>query len=136
MPRRGGFVRAVAQAKREAERKKYQQVLAVMKAQSQAAKAAEQARKAYKHPSAAEQKERDRLYTESRLAHVSPKRRTRTNDDMLKHTSYRCLTVGHVLDVQTLKQPLPNPVFTPGPLAIVEPPPLPQNYQPLMPTGL
>lgn len=44
--------------------------------------------------------------------------------------------IKHFLDVQTLKQPPPNPVFTPGPLAIAEPPPDPQRYQPPAPTGL
>ena len=71
MTRRGGFVRAVAQAQRETERRKRQQALNSIKAQSQAAKIAEQTKKAYERASATEQKERARLYTESRLAHVN-----------------------------------------------------------------
>ena len=137
MTRRGGFVRAVAQAQRETERRKRQQALNWIKAQSQAAKTAEQTKKAYERASAAEQKESAQLYAESRLAHVNLQNEeleqviTRLNSVLTD-----ALAVQHFLDVQTLKPPLPNPVFTSGPLAIAEPPPAPYLYQPPMPTGL
>ncbi len=137
MTRRGGFVRAVAQAQRETERRKRQQTLNSIKAQSQAAKIAEQTKKAYERASAAEQKERARLYTESRLAHVNLQNEELEQAMMrLNSVLTDALAVQHFLDVQTLKSPLPNPVFTPGPLAIAEPPPAPYLYQPPTPTGL
>ena len=75
--------------------------------------------------------------TESRLAHVNLQNEeleqvlTRLNTVLTD-----ALAVQHFLDVQILKSPLPNPVFTPGPLAIAEPPPAPYLYQPPAPTGL
>lgn len=127
----------MAQTQREAERRKSLQASNLLKAQSQAAKVAEQTRKAYERASQVEQKERTRLYVESRIAHAN------LQNEELEHTVARLNTllteavaVQHFLDVQTLKPPLPNPVFTPGPLAITEPPPAPYLYQPPAPTGL
>jgi len=137
MARRGSFVRAMAQTQREAERRKNLQAINVLKAQSQAAKVAEQTRKAYERASQAEQKERTRLYVESRIAHANLQ--NEELEQLMAHLNTlltEALTVQHFLDIQTLKQPLPNPVFTPGPLAVAEPPPAPYLYQPPVPTGL
>lgn len=67
MARRSGLVRAIAQAQREAERMRIDQE----RAQTQAAKAAAQAQKAYQRAQIADQKERARLYAESRAAQVA-----------------------------------------------------------------
>jgi len=137
MTKRGGFVRAMAQAQKEAERKREQQARALQKAQSEGAKAVVQAKKAKEDALKAEKKERDRLSAEAGIAQVN------LQNEELEQSMLRLATlltdalkIQHFFDVQTLKQPLPNPVFTPGSLAIPEPPPAPYLYQPPAPTGL
>ncbi len=63
MARRSGFLHAMVQAQREAERKRTTQLREMAKAQTQAARTAEKARKDYERAIVANQKERDRLYT-------------------------------------------------------------------------
>ena len=46
------------------------------------------------------------------------------------------LTVDDFLDFETLKEAAPLPVFAPGALAHPEPPPSPEAFRPLEPTGL
>ncbi len=65
MTRRRGSLYARAQAQRDAEKKRLAQ------AQTQAARAADRAQKAYLAAQIADQKERARLYTESRVAQVA-----------------------------------------------------------------
>ncbi len=67
MARRSSLFRSIAQKQREAERIR----IAQERAQTQAAKAAAQAQKAYQRAQIADQKERARLYAESRAADVA-----------------------------------------------------------------
>ena len=67
MARRSGLLHAIAQAQLEAERKQKAQP----REMNQAARAAEKARKDYERAVTADQKERARLYTESRIAQVN-----------------------------------------------------------------
>ena len=67
MARRGGIIHALNQAQREAER----QQKAYLRAQAQAVRAYEQAQKAYERATAADQKEKARLYAESRAAQAA-----------------------------------------------------------------
>ncbi len=132
MMRRSGLTRRL-QAQREAERRQVQQARALTKA----AKDAERARKADEQGRQLEQKERVRLSIEAGIAQAELQ-----NEELeqvmaqLSSLLVESLAVEHFLDVQALKQPLPNPVFIPGPLAIAETLPDPQRYQPLAPTGL
>lgn len=58
------------QAQREAERKRAAQQRAMVKAQTQVARAAEKARKDYERALVADQKVRTQVYIESRMAQV------------------------------------------------------------------
>ncbi|GHO82138.1 restriction endonuclease [Dictyobacter formicarum] len=107
------------------------------KEQTQAAKAAERARKAYENAQKADQKERARLYTESRIAQVN------LQNEQLEQviTSFNTLLTDSLntdsfIPFETLKQPGNLPNFNPGPLATPEPPPVEQNYRPPEPSGL
>ncbi len=70
MARRSGFLHAMIQAQREAERKRAAQQRAMVKAQTQVARAAEKARKDYERALVADQKVRTQVYIESRMAQV------------------------------------------------------------------
>jgi restriction system protein len=67
MTRRSGILRA----KREADRQRLAQQRLQVQLQTQVARAAAQARKAYEQALRTDQRERARLYTESRIAQVS-----------------------------------------------------------------
>jgi restriction system protein len=130
MARRSSLLRAIAQTQREAERKR----LAQARAQTQAAKAAAKAQKAYER---ADQKERARLYAESRAAQVAMQNEELERDVMrLNNLLLEALSKDSFLDFQTLKQPPNFPVFNPGQLAVSEPRPAPQMYLPPELTGL
>ena len=64
MARRRGIVRTLVQAQHDAERRRAAQLRQQVQFQTQAAKAAEKARKDYERAQQADQKERDRLYAE------------------------------------------------------------------------
>jgi restriction system protein len=133
MARRSGFVRTMSQALRDAERRR----IAQQKAQTQAAKAAISAQKAYQRALNADKKERERLYIESRIAEVNLQNEQleqRIKD--LEQILSNAFASNSYIDIQTLKQPLNLPVFKPGPLAIAEPPPSPNAYKPPEPTGI
>ena len=116
----------IAQAQREAERQRLAQQRLEASRQTQAARAAASAQKAYEQALYADQKERARLYTESRIAQVS------WQNELLDRYATRCgnllseaLDIDSFIDVQTLKQAPESPVFNPGQLAVAEPLPLP-----------
>jgi len=71
MARRSGILRTLVQAQREAEQQRLAQQRLQVQLQTQVARAAAQARKAYEQALRADQKERARLYTESRIAQVN-----------------------------------------------------------------
>src|SRR5437763_758877 len=129
MARRSRFLHALAQAQREAERVRIAQLRMQTQLQTQAARAAEKARRDYERAQLADQKERARLYTESRIAQVDLQnelidqaitRLTNILRDVLSIDSY--------IDLKTLKQAPEYPVFNPGQLGVAEPPPMPHMY--------
>jgi len=133
MARRSGFVRTMVQAQRDAERRR----IAQQKAQTQAAKAAIAAQKAYQRALNADKKERERLYAESRIAQVNlQNEQLEQQIKQLEQLLSNSLSSTSYIDIQTLKQPLNLPAFNPGPLAVAEPPPLPDSYKPPEPTGI
>jgi restriction system protein len=131
MTRRSGILRA----KREAERQRLVQQRLQAQLQTQVARAAAQARKAYEQALRADQRERARLYTESRIAQVSWQ-----NEQLdqyvaqLSNLLSEALFIDSFIDLQTLKQVPEGPVFNPGQLGLAEPPPRP--YLPPELTGI
>ena len=116
----------IAQAQRESERQRLFQQRLEASRQTQAARAAAYAQKAYEQALYADQKERARLYTESRIAQVS------WQNELLDRYVTRCgnllsdaLYIDSFIDVQTLKQVLESPVFNPGQLEVADPLPIP-----------
>lgn len=67
MGRRRGFTATLMQVQREAERRQRQELQIVRRAEAEA----ERARKAYEQAAASDEKERTRLYVESRAADVA-----------------------------------------------------------------
>ena len=128
---------AIAQAQRDAERQRVAQMRAQEQAQTRAAKAAEKARKDYLNAQKAEQKERAKLYTESRLADVDLQNEQLENDiAQLGNLLTESLSIDDFIDFAMLKQ-VPNiPPFNPGQLAVAEPPPSIHMYLPPDLSGL
>src|SRR6266567_6542134 len=122
MTRRSGILRA----KREADRQRLAQQRLQVQLQTQVARAAAQARKAYEQALRADQRERARLYIESRIAQVSWQ-----NEQLDQYVAQlgnllsEALLVDSFIDLQTLKQVPERPVFNPGQLGIAQPPPVP-----------
>src|SRR5258708_4522971 len=123
MARRSRLSYALVQAQREAERS--------YMTQTQVARAAEKARKEYERAQLADQKERARLYSESRIDKVNLQ--NELLDQIIARLSnilIEALSVDSFIDLQTLKQVPEYPVFNPGQLDVAEPPPVPQMYLP------
>lgn len=129
MARRSGILRTLVQAQREAERRHVAQLRQQVQLQTQAAKAAEKARKDYERALQADQKERARLYAESRIAQVNLQNE-QLNEDItrLSNILTDALSIDSFINLQTLKQVPERPVFNPGQLGVAEPPPAPQMY--------
>jgi len=126
MTRRSSLLRAMAQAQREAERKRLAQ-----------ARAQTQAQKAYERAQIADQKERAKLYTESRVDQVTMQNEELEGDIIrLDNLLLETLSIDSFLDFQKLKEQPNLPIFNPGQLAVGEPPPSPQMYLPAELTGL
>lgn len=133
MGRNRGFTGALIQIRREAER----QARLRAAAQTRAAREAERARRAYERAAIAEVKERQRLYVESRMADVELCNQELKEDVAALELLLRdSLAVDDFLEFDALKEAVPIPVFTPGPLAFSEPPPNPDDFRPPEPTGL
>ncbi len=121
MARRSGILRA----KREADRQRLAQQRLQAQLQTQVARAAAQARKAYEQALRADLKERARLYTESRIAQVSWQ-----NEQLDQYVAglgnllNEALLIDSFIDLQALKQVPERPVFNSGQLGIAEPPPV------------
>ncbi len=138
MARRSGFLHAMMQAQRQAERNRITQINAQQKAQSQIAKAAAKAQKDYENAVKSDQKERARLYVESRIAQVDVQNEQLEQDvARLNNLLIEALAKDPFLDLNTLKQPSNFPLFSQGELLIATPllPPW-QSYLPPEPTGL
>lgn len=131
MARRRGFVRSLVKAQHEAERRRTAQLRQQVQFQTQAAKAADKARKDYERALLADQKERARLYTESRIAQVNLQNE-QLNQDITRLCNFLtdALSIDSFINLQTLKQVPERPVFDPGQLGVAEPPPVPQMYIP------
>src|SRR5579859_2758257 len=131
MARRSGFLHAMVQAQREAERKRAAQLRGMEKAQTQAARAAEKARKDYERAAIYSQKERARLYIESRMAQIDlQNEKLEQQVKQLEHLLLDALSFDTFINLQTLKQIPYLPAFNPGQLDIAEPQPQAQMYTP------
>ena len=131
MTKRSGFVRTLVKAQHDAERRQATQLRQQAQIQTQAAKAAEKARKDYERAQQADQKERARLYAESRIAQVDLQNE-QLNQDMnrLSGILTEALSIDSFINLQTLKQVPEFPVFNPGQLGVMEQPPVSQSYMP------
>jgi restriction system protein len=133
MGRNRGFTAALVQIQREAERQRRAELAAA----TRAARDAKRAHNAYERAEAAEAKERQRLYVESRMADVELLNEELQDDVAnLERLLADTLPVDDFLDFETLKEAAPRPVFAPGPLAHPEPPPSPDAFRPVEPTGV
>lgn len=137
MARQSGLVRAIVQSQREAEKKRVAQQREQAKRQDQAARAAKKARKDYEQAIAADQKERARLYVESRQADVAlQNEQLEQQIQSLERLLHDALAVDPFIHIQSLKHPLSIPPFNPGPAGIPEPPPQWHMYIPPEPSGV
>jgi restriction system protein len=105
-------------------------------AQRRAVVEAERARRAYERAVTADQKERARLYAESRAAEVAALNEglavdIAALDGLLRDT----LAVDDFLTFESLKEVAPRPPFAPGALGVPEPPPDPASFRPPVPSG-
>jgi restriction system protein len=137
MARRSGLVRVLIQNQREVERRRAAQQREQARLQTQAARAAEKARKDYERAQTANQKEQARLYAESRQAQVAFQNEQLTQlVQSLEHLLLDILAVDPFIHIQSLKQPFSFPTFSPGPLGVPEPPPQWLRYIPPEPGGV
>lgn len=117
-----GFTGVLIQMQRQAERDAKARVAAQRRAQVEA----DRALRAFERATVADQKERARLYIESRVAEVAALNDGLAVDitalDALMHDT---LAVDDFLDFESLKEAVPRPPFAPGALAEPEPPPDP-----------
>jgi restriction system protein len=129
MTRRSGIVRTLVRAQHDAERRRAAQFRQQVQLQTQAAKAAEKARKDYERAQQADQKELTRLYAESRNAQVDLQNEQLKEHIMrLSNILTEALSIDSFVNLQTLKQVPEFPVFNPGQLGVAESPPVPQRY--------
>ncbi|EFH80237.1 restriction endonuclease [Ktedonobacter racemifer] len=136
MARRSGFISSLARVQREAERQRLAQLRQQQRAQTQAVRDAERARKAYEQAAKLEAKERAKLYEQSRLADVTLKNEQLEQTIASLQTILQdALSVEHAIDLQSLKQPVNLPVFQHTHLLNAEPPPPPPIIPP-EPSGL
>jgi len=151
MARRTGLIGTIANMQREAERRQKAQMRAALQAQraaereqkaqiraaTQAAKAAEQAQRDYERAQQADQKERARLYTESRVAHVALlNEQLAATITQLEQILAATLDVDDFFDLERLKQSPEIAPFAPGTFGVAEPPPDKAAYRPPPLTGL
>jgi len=127
MGRSRGFTSVLVQMQRQAEK----DARARAAAQRRARVEADRARRAFEQATAADQKERARLYTESRIAEVAALNEglaadTAALDGLLRDA----LAVDTFLDFESLKEVAPRPQYAPGPLGVPEPPPNPADFRP------
>jgi len=126
MARRTGLAATLGQIERNAAMRRADQV----KAQAAAQREAERARKAFERASAADEKERRRLYLESRSADVDAMNEAVEGQvAALESLLAATLEVDHYLDLDALKVRPDIRPYDPGPLAVPEPPPDPLRFQ-------
>lgn len=128
---------ALANLVREAERAKKARERAEIKAAKDAVRAKQANLRAVEKKAKTDEKERARLYTESRIAEVA-----RDNEELeqtikeLENILAATLSVDDYLDLDTLKHKLQIKPFSPGGLDISAKKPLLESYLPPEPTGL
>ncbi|MFL5799237.1 MAG: restriction endonuclease [Actinomycetota bacterium] len=131
MARRTSMVSILAQMQRDAQRsaRERQRVAqAQVSAQTAAAREAERAQKAYQRALAADEKEKVRLYAESRAAEVeSMNVELGATTGRLESLLADTLAVDDHIAFDSLKQPPEIPEFDPGALVVHEAPPIPPN---------
>jgi restriction system protein len=133
MARRRSYVSTFAQMQREAARAQAAQV----RAQAAARREAERAQAAYQRAQVTDERERKRLYAESRAAEVAAK-----NDDLeaeisaLQELLAVTLKVDDRISFTALKRPAAVPQWVHAHLERPEPPPVPDTFRPVPPTGL
>jgi restriction system protein len=131
--RRSGFAYRMAQYQRQQEA----HARAVAREQMRAVREAERAHKAYERALAAEEKERKRLYVESRVADVDA-----MNEQLevfvasIENLLMATLDVDDFLDFESLKETPPPLPFQPGALATPERPPSLEQFMPVAPSGV
>jgi restriction system protein len=127
MGRSRGFTSVLVQMQRQAER----DARARAAAQRRAKVEADRARRAFEQATAADQKERARLYTESRIAEVAALNEGLTADNAALDGLLRdALAVDSFLDFESLMEAAPRPQYAPGALGVPEPPPDPADFRP------
>jgi len=105
-------------------------------AQRKAAVEADRARRAFERAAAADQKERARLYAESRVAEVAALNEGLAADiNALDGLMRDTLAVDDFLDFESFKEAAPRPPFAPGALGVPEPLPNPASFQPPAPSA-
>jgi restriction system protein len=123
-----GFTSVLIQMQRQAER----DAKARAAAQRHGAVEAVRARRAYERAELADQKERARLYIESRVAEVAALNEGLVADfSNLDGLLAGTLAVDDFLDFESLKESAPRPPFAPGALSVAESPPDPAEFRPL-----
>lgn len=127
MTRRTGFAHAITQSRREAEQRRKTQ----LREQTQRAKELERAQKAYQKSQQLAEKERARLYVESRIAEVELmneqlEERITQLQGLLKAT----LDVDDTFDLDSLKQQPTIVPFDAGPIGTPEKAPERSVYEP------
>jgi restriction system protein len=133
MARRSSLFSGYAQMQRERARAQAAQA----RAQAAARREAERARAAYLRAVAAEDKERKRLYAESRLADVAA-----MNDDLeatvkaLEGLLAATLTARDLVSFSSLKKPASPPPWRHGELEQAQPAPALESFMPAPPAGL
>jgi restriction system protein len=122
-----GFTSVLVQMQRQAERDARARAAAQRRAQVEAVRA----RRAFDRAVAADEKERTRLYNESRIAEVAAlNENLAANIAELDELFRRTLAVDDFLDFESLKEAAPRPQFEAGALAVPTPPPDPANFRP------
>ena len=136
MARRSGFLHSLVRAQQEAERHRIAVLRQQARLQTEAAKAAEKARKNYERAIVADQKEHTRLYNESRITQVN------LQNEQLQQTIFRlsnilteALSVDSFINLRSLKQAYKPVFFNAGQMGIPEPPPILETYLPADLTG-
>jgi restriction system protein len=133
MARRSGFVAAIVRARREEEHRE----AAVARAESQAVRALEQAQKAYSRAQKDQERERARLYAESRAAEAALKSQ-QLDDRVVELEGLLCHTLGvdDYFDLDTLRQELVVPTFEAQGLDQPQAAPQLETYLPRAPSFL
>lgn len=133
MARRSSIFSAYAQMQREQARAQAAQ----MRAQAAARREAERAHRAYVRAVAADEKERKRLYVESRAAEVAAMNADlETTVDALQGLLAASLKAGDVVSFSSLKKPASKPPWEHPHLERAEPAPVPETFMPAPLTGM